>query len=126
MRSRNGSLQIGWGSTAVPSEREKRPAAAGFPPASGASAQLPLRTRLRCRLAPPACPFTLTSATGGRKVGWGCIVLTVKQVAERLQVSLSTVYALCVTGELPHRRIGLGRGCIRIAESDLQEYLDRK
>lgn len=53
-------------------------------------------------------------------------MLTVKQVAERLQVSASTVYALCEKGEVPHRRIGLGRGRIRIAESDLQEYLDRK
>src|SRR5262249_38281 len=51
---------------------------------------------------------------------------TVKQVAERLQISPNTIYSLCETGELPHRRIGLGRGRIRIAESDLQEYLDRK
>ena len=53
-------------------------------------------------------------------------MLTVKQVATRLQVSYTTAWNLCRSGELAHRRIGLGRGCIRIAETDLAEYLERK
>jgi excisionase family DNA binding protein len=53
-------------------------------------------------------------------------MLSVKQVAARLNVSAATVYSLCDSGELPHRRIGVGRGCIRVTEEDLQEYLDRK
>jgi len=49
--------------------------------------------------------------------------LTVKQVAERLQVSAATVYQLCAEQRLGHRRIGLGRGTIRISEEQLQHYL---
>jgi excisionase family DNA binding protein len=52
--------------------------------------------------------------------------LTVKQVAEQLSVSEGTVRNLCACGELPHRRIGVGRGCIRVSEEDLKEYLERK
>ncbi len=53
-------------------------------------------------------------------------LLTVPEVAERLAVSRATVYNLCETGELPHRRIGCGRGRIRFAEEDLKEYVDGK
>jgi excisionase family DNA binding protein len=51
-------------------------------------------------------------------------VLTVKQVAERLNVSLSTVYGLVSHGKLRARRIGTGRGAIRVSEDALQQYLD--
>ena len=44
--------------------------------------------------------------------------------ADRLQISLSTVYALVSQGALRAHRIGLGRGSIRIAEEELQLYLD--
>jgi excisionase family DNA binding protein len=50
-------------------------------------------------------------------------VLTVKQTAERLQCSPATVYQLCAAKLLPHSRVGLGRGVIRIAEADLAGYL---
>ncbi len=50
-------------------------------------------------------------------------MLTVKQAAERLGVSPSTVYHLCAAKLLPHSRVGLGRGVIRIAEADLERYL---
>ena len=39
------------------------------------------------------------------------LVLTVKETANRMQVSVGTIYKLCSTGKLPHLRI---RGTIRI------------
>lgn len=50
-------------------------------------------------------------------------LMTVKETAERLHCSPSTVYQLCGFGKLPHSRIGLGRGVIRIAEGDIDELL---
>lgn len=39
-------------------------------------------------------------------------------------VSAALVYGWCSLGLLPHLRLGLrGRGCIRIAESDLDAFL---
>jgi excisionase family DNA binding protein len=49
--------------------------------------------------------------------------VTVKQAAERLEVSEATVYALIARGKLRCRRIGLGRGVIRISEEHLATYL---
>ncbi len=49
--------------------------------------------------------------------------MTVRQAAERLEVSPQLVYALIATGRLGCRRHGLGRGCIRISEEQLAEYL---
>ena len=46
--------------------------------------------------------------------------LTVKQVAQRLNVSPSIVYQLLDSGRLSCHRIGKGRGTIRINESDLE------
>lgn len=53
-------------------------------------------------------------------------MLTVRQVADRLRCSASLVYALCSQGRLPHVRVGLGRqrGAIRIAETDLERFLE--
>lgn len=50
-------------------------------------------------------------------------MLTAKQAAERLGVSAATVYQLYAAKFLPHRRVGLGRGVIRISEEDLARYL---
>ena len=50
-------------------------------------------------------------------------LLTVKQASERLQVSPSMVYALIENGKLGCHRIGLGRGTIRISQSDMESYL---
>ena len=47
------------------------------------------------------------------------MTLTVKQAARRLNVSPSLVYAMCAAGRLPHHRVGVGRGTIRIDEADL-------
>jgi excisionase family DNA binding protein len=51
--------------------------------------------------------------------------VTVKEAAARLEVPVSSVYALAAAGRLPHRRIGLGKGVIRITEADLAEFLER-
>ena len=49
--------------------------------------------------------------------------MTVKDAAARLEVSIDTVYQLCARGKLRHRRIGVGRGTIRISEDQLADYL---
>jgi excisionase family DNA binding protein len=51
-------------------------------------------------------------------------LLTVKQVAQRLNVSLGTVYDLCAKRKIPHVRVGAGRGVIRIDEQALREYIE--
>ena len=53
------------------------------------------------------------------------MLLTVKDVASRLNVSQSCIYQLVETGKIPHHRIGVGRGAIRFTEDDIAEYLDR-
>lgn len=53
------------------------------------------------------------------------VMLTVKMVAEKLNVAESTVYALIQGGRLPALRIGVGRGTIRIREEDLEAYIGR-
>ncbi len=50
-------------------------------------------------------------------------MLTVKQVAEKLGVSPTTVYGLCQRRKLRHARVGLGRGAVRIDEKDLDDFL---
>jgi excisionase family DNA binding protein len=52
-------------------------------------------------------------------------MLTVKQAAERLGVSVGLIYALCAARRLRHERHGLGRGKILIPEDSLQEYRRR-
>ena len=51
------------------------------------------------------------------------MLLTVKQVAERLTVSASCIYQLVETGRLSHHRIGVGRGAIRFSEQDIDDFL---
>lgn len=50
-------------------------------------------------------------------------MLTVAEVAERLQVHPQTVYALIASGELPARRIGHQ---IRISPERLAEWLNQE
>ena len=52
------------------------------------------------------------------------MLLTVKDVAQRLNVSQSCIYQLVETGKLPHHRIGIGRGAIRFSEEDIAKYLE--
>jgi len=49
--------------------------------------------------------------------------MTVSQAADRLEVSQATVYALIAAGRLRCLRVGLKRGCIRITEDHLSEFL---
>jgi len=50
-------------------------------------------------------------------------LLTVKQVAKRLQVSTATVYKLCEKGELAHVRI---LNSLRVAPADLSDFIGRR
>lgn len=52
------------------------------------------------------------------------ILLTVKDAATRLNVAATTIYDLVQKGRLPHFRIGVDRGAIRIDQSDLDAYLN--
>jgi excisionase family DNA binding protein len=51
-------------------------------------------------------------------------LLSVKQAAERAGVSVALVYGWCQAGVLSHHRLGQPgkRGCIRIAEADLDGF----
>ena len=49
--------------------------------------------------------------------------MTVPDVAERLEVSISLVYRLVQSGKLRCTRHGVGRGVIRISEAQLADYL---
>lgn len=53
------------------------------------------------------------------------VFLTPRDVAQRLNLSLTGVYALCDAGELPCHKIGAKGGRRRISEADLQVYLQR-
>ena len=52
-------------------------------------------------------------------------LLTPSEVAQRLRVSVQTVYGLVQRGLIPAVRIGaVGRGVIRVSEEDLRAYLE--
>lgn len=51
------------------------------------------------------------------------MLLTVRQTAERLNVSDGCVYRLVADRKLAHVRIGVGRGVIRIEEEDLEAFV---
>lgn len=51
-------------------------------------------------------------------------LLTVKQVAALLGVSVATVYDLVARGKLTCFRVGRGRGAIRCSEAQIQAYLE--
>ena len=53
-------------------------------------------------------------------------MLTVKEAAEQLRLSATTVYGLCQQKLLRHERLGLGRGKILIPEDALVEYRRRQ
>ena len=50
--------------------------------------------------------------------------MNVREAAKRLGVSTSIAYGICAQGRLPHVRVGLGRGTIRISEDDLQAFME--
>lgn len=51
-------------------------------------------------------------------------LLRVSEVADRLNLSLSTVYQLIESGRLPSHCVGMRKG-IRVAESDMLAYVER-
>jgi excisionase family DNA binding protein len=55
-------------------------------------------------------------------------MMTVQAAAERMGISSSLVYELCACGSLTHVRIGRpgSRGCIRITEADISEFLAKQ
>jgi excisionase family DNA binding protein len=50
--------------------------------------------------------------------------MTVREAAQRLEITPALVYKLCRLGKMPHRRYGVGRGVVRITEGDLAIYLE--
>ncbi len=50
--------------------------------------------------------------------------MSVREYAARHMVCAATVYAMCAQGTLPHVRLGVGRGTIRIPveETDVDEW----
>jgi excisionase family DNA binding protein len=52
--------------------------------------------------------------------------MTVKEFAEKAEISLSLAYALIAEGRVPHRRIGQRgrRGAIRISEEDYRQFME--
>lgn len=52
-------------------------------------------------------------------------MLTVQEVARKLGCSAGCVYQLVSRGDMPHVRIGVGRGVIRVRESDLDRFISR-
>jgi excisionase family DNA binding protein len=51
------------------------------------------------------------------------MLLKPRDVAQRLNVSLSTVYGLVESGKLACHRIGCRRGAVRVSEQDLDAYV---
>lgn len=49
-------------------------------------------------------------------------LLTVKQVAERLQFSISTVYSLATSGAIPSYKLG---GSIRFKGKEIEDWIER-
>jgi excisionase family DNA binding protein len=54
------------------------------------------------------------------------MLYTVAETAERLKVSVATVYALCGSKQLAHTRVGVGRGTIRISDQAIEDYLQAR
>ena len=50
-------------------------------------------------------------------------MLSVKELARELGVSAKTVYALVERGEIPHYRIGVGRGTLRFDFEEVKRRL---
>ncbi|MHB8866459.1 MAG: helix-turn-helix domain-containing protein [Pirellulaceae bacterium] len=51
------------------------------------------------------------------------VLLTVRDVARVLKISIASVYAIVAEGKIACHRVGTGRGSIRFEESDLADYL---
>lgn len=61
--------------------------------------------------------------TGNQTTRSKAALLTVRDVAELLQVSIACVYAMVAEGKLVVHRVGTGRGSIRVDRRDFEDYL---
>lgn len=52
--------------------------------------------------------------------------LNVRDYAAAYGVSPATVYAMCSAGKLPHVRLGIGRGTIRISEDAVMQTYEQE
>lgn len=53
-------------------------------------------------------------------------LLTVREVAQVLRLSQACVYTMVARGQLPHLRVGNGRGSIRFSREDLDRFLNTR
>ncbi|MBX3420668.1 MAG: helix-turn-helix domain-containing protein [Pirellulaceae bacterium] len=53
-------------------------------------------------------------------------LLTAKDLASYLGLSLPETYKLLQSGAITHYRVGPGRGAIRIRESDIESFLEKR
>ena len=51
-------------------------------------------------------------------------LLTIRELSERLRVSIASVYALIKSGKILALRVGIRSGAIRIRESEVAAYLE--
>ena len=54
------------------------------------------------------------------------MLLTVKEVASILRLSLTETYKLVQSGAIVHYRVGPGKGAIRIEEDEVQVFLKNR
>lgn len=52
-------------------------------------------------------------------------LLTMKDVADRLSIGRTTAYKLVEDGDLKAKRIGTGRGTLRVRPVDLERYINQ-
>lgn len=51
-------------------------------------------------------------------------LLTIRELSERMRISIASVYALIKDGKIIALRVGVRRGAIRVRECDLAIYLN--
>ena len=54
------------------------------------------------------------------------MLMTVKELAERLRCSVSTIYQNVALGELRAFRVGAGNSGLRFSEEQIQDFLHRR
>jgi excisionase family DNA binding protein len=52
-------------------------------------------------------------------------MLTIKDVAAQLKIGVRTAYRLIEEGQIPAKRVGTGRGTIRVRPTALEAYLNQ-
>ena len=53
-------------------------------------------------------------------------LMTIKDVAEYMQLGVISVTRMIARNEIPHIRVGKGRGSIRIVPEDFEKYIKTK